>query len=165
MPNFVILLEAPQAEAGCRPAAAVMPSQLFVSVSQFYPTASQGVAWARGWQSALDICMASPGRQKWATSRYGGLWDGYHGQVCRQQRMSVPLHSGLGLQPLDGILNSFYCQPPIIPTKASDLFNLEQLYSDAFTRRVSQSRGTGKEVTYNLFNFFFWLFSAVFYSK
>lgn len=79
--------------------------------------------------------------------------------------MTVPLHSGLELQHLDGILNSFYCQPPIIPTKASDLFNLEQLYSDVFTHRVSQSRGTGKEVTYNLFNFFSWLFSAVLYSK
>lgn len=39
-------------------------------------------------------------------------------------------------------------------TKASDLFNLEQLYSEMFTHRVSQSEGTGKEVTYNLFTSF-----------
>lgn len=58
MPNFVILLEAPQAEAGCCPAAAVMPSRRFVSVSQFYPTASQvllepgagGLPWTSAWQ-------------------------------------------------------------------------------------------------------------------
>lgn len=39
-------------------------------------------------------------------------------------------------------------------TKASDLFNLEQLCSEMFTQRVSQSGGTGKEVAYNLFTSF-----------
>lgn len=106
-------------------------------------------------------------KSRWAEMGHVRVWWSirHHGQVCQQQCTTVSVCSGLGLQHLDGILNSFYYQPYIIPTKASGLFNSEQLYSEMFTHRVSQSGGAGKEVTYVVFCFFFWLFSAVLYSK
>ena len=169
MPNFPTLLEALQAEGGCCPAVAVMPSLRFVSTSQqwfnFIPP-SPKVSLEQGagdlpWMSERQIQVGRNGPHQGTVVR-----ESYCGQVCWQQRTTVPLCSGLGLQQLEGILHGFHCQFRFIPTKASDLFNLEQIYSEMFTHRVSQSGGAGKEVTYNLFNsFFLVIFSSLLFKR
>lgn len=94
----------------------------------------QGVTWVK----ELVICPGHLNNKfRWAETGHIRVWWSirHHGQVCQQQRTTVSVCSGLGLQQLDGILNSFYYQPYIIPTKASGLFNSEQLYSEMFTQQ------------------------------
>lgn len=51
----------------------------------------------------------------WMSHRGMLVWDSCCSQVCWQQHMLVPLHSGWGFQHLDGILNSFYCSLILYP--------------------------------------------------
>lgn len=101
---------------------------------------------------------------RWAEMGHIRAWWSirHHGQVCQQQRTTVSVCSGLGLQHLDGILNSFYYCLILYPPKP-----VVYLIQNGFIQRCLPTECPNLEAQErrSLLFFFFWLFSAVLYSK